>query len=221
MPGRAVALVVGLAFLAATGAVGGQAMAVRAVAETTRVAGEPAPFVGQTGEATRSFRARGARLEGPILFVFAVVELETGEDAEAAFMVVQDGIGSDPDTAGLSRVDEPSLGDEAAAFGGASSRDGFTVTMAVLVVRADRFVHTWRAAGLATDPLPDLLAVAERGFEAAAGTEGTPEATPDPDDLLDRLPDEDDLPSGFTLEFEEERGGSTEADETPDAPSEA
>ena len=174
----------------------------RAMAETARAEDEPSPFVGQTGEAARTYRARGARFEGPVLFVFAVVAFETAADAEAAFPAVLARIGTEPETARLSPVSEPPLGDEAVAFGGASTRDGFTVTMAALVVREDRFVHAWRVAGLAADPLPDLVAVAERVI-GAADDEGTPApGTPDPEDLGDRLPDEDDLPSGFALDEE-------------------
>ena len=173
------------------------------VAVVPVTAQEPETLPGQEAGARREFRADGPRLAGIVLLEVEVAEFDGRREAGRGFEAAVERVGEDEDTGQLGRVAGPAVGDETAAFAGSFSRDGFTVAVAVVVIRDDRFVHAWTASGLTDNPLPELLAVAERVIDGT-GVEDDGEATPgtatrEAKKLLRLLPGAGDLGPGYEL----------------------
>ena len=173
-----------------------------AAQEATPAASDPPPLPGQSAEAEREFRTSGAR-DGALAFRFGVGEFVDAASAAAALPAVVERIRAQPNLAALRPATAPAFGDEAHAFAGPVPSGETTLETVILIVRADRYLYLWIASGLASDPFPDLIAVAERVFARPAPAD----ASPAPGDgtapwLLGRLPTLNDLPAGFVMSKE-------------------
>ena len=187
--------------------------------------GEPPPLPGQVAEAEREFSVRGTRPGGALAFRFGVAEFASLETAIAALPVVVDRIAAEQTMADLEQGTVGRIGDETLLFEGPVPGSGVVLDTAILLVRDGRYVHLWIGAALDADPVPDLLAVADRVLpdsSAAGGTPGatpagTPNGAPNPEALLDRLPTINDLPEGFVMSSEGSELENVEASGTPAA----
>jgi hypothetical protein len=157
----------------------------------------PSPATtGELASATREYRAAGNRLTGIIDVAFRVGEFATAADAHTALLQIGPAVLGQPGYDRLRPAPAPAVADESLAFAGPVTQNGVTIKLAVLLVRDGREVHTWTAAGFYDDPLPALLALAERWFARAGTPVASPAATIQPQDLLARLPTAEDLPAG-------------------------
>ena len=138
-----------------------------AAQEATPAASDPPPLPGQSAEAEREFRTSGAR-DGALAFRFGVGEFVDAASAAAALPAVVERIRAQPNLAALRPATAPAFGDEAHAFAGPVPSGETTLETVILIVRADRYLYLWIASGLASDPFPDLIAVAERVFARPA-----------------------------------------------------
>ena len=156
------------------------------------------PIEGVIAEAQREYQVSGLRLIGTAALSFVVFEFDTAENDEAAMPVVVQRL---TEGAGLGELDptsDPSFRESTLAYTGKLEQGDYAFDVALLVVRDGRFVHASVGVGLAADPLSDLLKIADQAF--ADPRNGT--TTPDPEELVDRLPSLENLPPGFVLQDE-------------------
>jgi hypothetical protein len=155
-----------------------------------------APPAGYLAQARREFNASGTRLVGTSALSFIVAEFDTDEHAEAAVPLVSDVVlGSLANQGTLAPTSAPTFGDSTVAYTGKLEHEDYTFDAAMLTIRDGRYVHVWFAAGLAADPLLDLTTLAERLLQDTSQVRATPEFN----ELLNRLPTLRDLPTGFVL----------------------
>ena len=151
---------------------------------------------GLVAYAERLFVASGTRFVGTAAFRFGVLEFRSEELAAASFPGVVAQVRNAPGLIGAREASAPRVAQQSVALAGDLHRDdsgaGASVDVAYLLFRDGRFVHVWAGAGLAADPLPELV-------DLAGAVLGRPE---DGGGLLDRLPTLQELPTGFVLEGE-------------------
>lgn len=95
----------------------------------------------------------------------------------------------------FAEVNVPLYADDARAFREIEKPAGDDSEVAMLVIIDGVYVHLWVASGPRTDPLSDLLTVADNVFKADNGARST--AAPS-EGTKGQLPRDEDLPPGFT-----------------------
>ena len=177
--------------------------AAAAAQEATPAAGDPPPLPGQIAEATREFRSSGARADGASAFRFSVGQFVDATSAEAAVPAVVERIVTQTTMTARESANVPGFGDETLVFGGPIASGAATLETVVVLVRDGHYLHVWLGAGLAADPLPDLVAVGERVFARPAPVDVTP-ATGDvvAQWMLVLVQGLNDLPPGFVMSKE-------------------
>ena len=152
-------------------------------------------FPNVLASAKRAYVAAGTRERGTLAFGFGVWETTDEFVARALLEQAENAFLAQETFAGLRRASAPPLRDDSLALAGRATGEAGAFDAAILLVRDRCFVHVWFGAGLAADPLPELVAVAGRLWSGPA--------LPDDAPLVERLPDLEHLPPGFVLEDEE------------------
>ena len=185
------------------------AMAVVGVAGGAATAAAPAatpdPMEEPVAQATRRYVPDNFRLADIVGIQFAVHEMADEAAAEEALLEFEKALFDDPEFEGFRATSVETFADATVAYTDSTVADGGTpsaddldnTAIVVLVIRDGRFGHVWLAGALGTDPLPELLAVADKVFNERNEDE-------QPEDLLGRLPTPDEVPEGLVLESEGE-----------------
>ena len=152
-------------------------------------------FPNVLASAKRAYVAAGTRESGTLAFGFGVWETTDEFVARALLEQAENALHEQELFAGLRRASAPPIRDDSLALAGRAEGESGEFDAAILLVRDRCFVHVWFGAGLAADPLPELVEIAERLWSGPA--------LPDDAPLPARLPGLDDLPPGFVLEDED------------------
>jgi hypothetical protein len=169
---------------------------------------------------SRSFQTIEER-EGTFYYNFQIFEFDTALRAEKGIDPLVDSLLEymDPletEARPILPTVPPTVGDSTLAYEGQMIIEaGYTLDAAILVMRHDKYLHSWvaLARSFAANPLLDLATIAGEFYPDPYAPEPDPpdpgEITFQPARLVDRIPAITDMPPGFAITEETEKGVPT------------
>jgi hypothetical protein len=166
---------------------------------------------------SRSFQTVEER-DGTFYYNFQIFEFDTAHRAENGIDPLVDSLLEymaplETEARPIMPAAPPTVGDSTLAYEGHVILEaGYTLDAAILVMRHDRYLHAWvaLARGFAANPLLDLATIADDFFPDPYAPEPDPpapgEVTFQPARLIDRVPAITDMPPGFAVTGEMEKG---------------